>query len=99
MPIGLIRLISAKKVLKPVLIRVQNRTLWVVITPPNRYIASPIEMKEEESNQKQDFLYISKKNEVIMPNLQQVIKILPNDCLKKSKCYAKSSIKTVSTPR
>ena len=58
MPIGLIRLISTQKVLKHVLIRVQKRTLWVVITPPNRYIASPVEMKEEESNEKQDLLYI-----------------------------------------
>ena len=39
---------------------------------PNRHIASPLAMKEEESNQKQDELYIPiKKNEGIIPNFQQ----------------------------
>ena len=52
MPIGLIRLISAQKVLKTCINKGENSTIWVVITPPNRHIASPIAMKEEESNQK-----------------------------------------------
>ena len=56
MPIGLIRLISTQKVLKTCINKGVNCTFWVVITHPNRHIASPLAMKEEESNQKQDEL-------------------------------------------
>ena len=73
MPTGSIWLITMQQVLKT------RSTIWVVITPPNRHIASPLEMKEEESNKKQDELYISAKkmvffffkNERVIPNFQQ----------------------------
>ena len=56
MPIGLIKLISTQKVLKTCINKGENNTFWVVITPPNRHIASPLTMKEKESNQRQDEL-------------------------------------------
>ena len=79
MPTGLIMLITTQKVLKTCSVKGMNNTIWVVITPPNRHIASPLAMKEEESKQKQDQLYMApkkmfqKKNffEGIMHNLQQ----------------------------
>ena len=73
--LGQFGLLLHKKCLKPGVLRVWNNTIWVVITPPNRHIASPLAMKEEESNQKPDELYIHKKwslkNEGIMPNFKQ----------------------------
>ena len=73
--LGQFDLLLHKKCSKPGVLRVWNNTIWVVITPPNHHIASPLVMKEEESNQKLDELYIHKKwffkNEGIMPNFEQ----------------------------
>ena len=77
---GLIGLIITQKVLKTHNSRVQNITFCVIITPPNRHIASPLAMKEKESTKKKkkktrSTIYMSTKmmfqNEVIMSNLQQ----------------------------
>ena len=47
MSIGLIITISTQKKLKTYKNRVKNSTFWALITPPNRHIASPIAMQEE----------------------------------------------------
>ena len=39
------------KVFKKVNYKVQNNTFWVVITPPNRHIASPLANKERKTKQ------------------------------------------------
>ena len=44
MLIGLINIISTQKALKTYLNRTQNSTFWLLITPPNRHIGSPLEM-------------------------------------------------------
>ena len=44
------------KVFKRVNYKVQNSTFWVVITPPNRHIASPLAMKERKSKLKSNIL-------------------------------------------
>ena len=44
--IGLINRLVHKKYLESILNRVQNSTFWVLITPPNRHIASPVAMSE-----------------------------------------------------
>ena len=105
MPTRLIRLITMQKVLKTCSNQSAKNTIWVVITSPNRHIASPLAMKEEESKQKQDQLYVH-KNDVLKKkggdNAQpstRVTKILPKNYLMKTACYAKLSIKRGSTPR
>ena len=44
MSIGLINMISTQKHSKTILNRTQNSTFWVLITPPNRHVASPLAM-------------------------------------------------------
>ena len=39
------------KVFKRVNYNLKNNTFWVVITPPNRHIASPLAMKETKTKQ------------------------------------------------
>ena len=45
------------KVFKRVNYKLQNNTFWVVITPPNRYIANPLAMKERKSKINSNILY------------------------------------------
>ena len=77
MPIGSIWLISTQKVLKTRSVKSMEQHYFGSNTPLNRHIASPLAMKEE-SNQKQDELYMStkkkngfeKRNEGIILNFQ-----------------------------
>ena len=45
------------KVLKRVNCKLSNSTFRVVITPPNRHIASPLAIKERKSNLNSNILY------------------------------------------
>ena len=45
------------KVFKRVNYKLSNSTFWVVITPPNRYIASPLAMKERKIKIKSTTIY------------------------------------------
>ena len=45
------------KVFKRVNYKLSNNTFWVVITPPNRHIASLLAMKERKSKLKSNILY------------------------------------------
>ena len=45
------------KVFKRVNYKLQNNTFWVVITPPNRHIASPLAIKERKSKLNSNILY------------------------------------------
>ena len=45
------------KVFKRVNYKLQNNTFWVVITPPNRHIASPLAIKERKSKINSNTLY------------------------------------------
>ena len=59
MPIGLIRVITTQKVHKTY---INKGVKWHYLgsnNTPNRHIISPLAMKEDESNQKQDELYTS----------------------------------------
>ena len=60
MSIGLIITISTQKELKTYKKRVQNSTFWALITPPNRHIASPLAMQEENNNKKKTYKTITK---------------------------------------
>ena len=75
MPIGSIWPITTQKVLKTQSVKSVKQHYLGSNHSPNRHIASPLTMKEEESNQKQDELYIFikkwfLKNEGIIPNFQ-----------------------------
>ena len=45
------------KLFKRVHYKVQNNTFWVVITPPNRHIASPLAIKERKRKINSNILY------------------------------------------
>ena len=62
MPTGSIWLIAMQKVLKNRSVKIMKQQYLGSNHSPNRHIASPLAMKEEESNQKQDELYIPTKN-------------------------------------
>ena len=42
--LGYLKRLVHKKCLKPAINRAQDSTIWVLITPPNRHIASPLAM-------------------------------------------------------
>ena len=45
------------KVFKRVNYKLKNNTFWVVITPPNRHIASPLAIKERKNKLNSNILY------------------------------------------
>ena len=56
MPIELKSQNYYSKVFKKINYKLSNSTFWVVITPPNRHIASPLAIKEKNENKKQPIL-------------------------------------------
>ena len=58
MSTGLIRLITTQKVLKTWSVKGVNMYYLGSNHSPNQHIASPLALKEEKSNEKQDELYI-----------------------------------------
>ena len=58
MPNGLSKLISIQKVLKLAINMAQNRTIWTLITLPNRHIACSFVMKERKKESRQSMIKI-----------------------------------------
>ena len=99
MPTGLIRLITTQKVLKICSNKSVKQHCLGSNHSHNRHIVGPLAMKEEESKQitrSANYVHKYDVSKILVDNAQpstRVTKNLPNNYLRKTVCYAKSSIK------